>query len=1339
MTHITVGKKYLMFPNNWKSLKPYMLEKFVHRLMDINIEGDQETWDNPKGNWFNINRYISITYYPNFNRDDLYKVNYLFHCLIRAKLIDIVFQSLICHGLLSDFKPNKEITDNNFIESNIGSKNDKKKTAFQWDKMKKQYFTGSIREKYENDAYYFVTGTPFGKLAPIRSKDYPNFQLKYFDFLTSQQRWTFMYAMNWVSQINFYHHYINCRVLYVTGATGVGKSSLGPPLLMYGQKMLDYNPRGKIVCTQPRIPPTVENAENISKNMGVPIRAYDELYDKNIFTSNYYIQYKHQKESHVDRNTDSFLRIVTDGTLVNDVKRYPFFTRGKRDLDAIDYAGEPLKWVESYSANNIYDIVIVDEAHEHGPNMDIILTLVRGAAYVNNSIKLVIISATMEDDEPIYRRYYRLINDNRAYPLSAFIENNRLDRANMDRRIDISPPGATTQFVITDHPLPKEELDLVNEKNFVEYGIKKTIEITNSTTSGDILLFMTGQADVEESVKKINAGTPDNIIAFPYYSEMSEENKKFVQKIHQTLASYTRYKEDINLEENDVKRRVPKGTYTRAIIIATNVAEASITLERLRYVIDTGYAKVNIYDPIKEISVLQTQLISRSSSMQRRGRVGRVASGDVYYLYDKDKVYRNKTAYKIADSDIKDLLVDLMKIDPKDNSIITMINDINYIGNLQRIMDRINKTNKNTEFLTTNNVNELMLLYELFENPRPYLNIIKKYYMYFPDTNDASQFYVYFGKSDLDQNKSQHYENFSDIKSNFESYLLNNHDDYQYQLESQKFRSRCFTGFDSFVLEDNSREFYIIHPDENVIQRDPYNGEMIGIKYHPSVSDGYYYYLLKANDVPIDKIYLKSNKIEDIDFSNININFDTFVTLKFDLAINNAKLQLFVMETTVTDTDIILNYKDIKNPNIKYYLQNYCMLSYGDLVGFRILVKSNLLSKLKSLQTAISIPLLNDFNNLLWYVYSIPHSVENDVVAVMLLAKTVPDIAQWINSKNKFDMKKFMALHSNPNGDIYFLWNIWTTLKEFIVSTNLLKITKINNSFESVFELNKDKYFRKIKLPYNEFLNLDKLYKSGKLNVSDNFFNYAQNLNIDFESMIREKGIDRQIEIIASNLMISSEKLKDFVSDYLDTLFTLNKNIWLQEYKIKNNMEENENEEDIINWAKQKLAFSGINKNPNYTPNTWDYIIEAYIRAFSINLLKNEGNYYLKMNQGTRIDQSFWLPNESPEKTLLDNKTEYLIYHSVSSSSSESAVVYLTPVKFSWVIDLNPIYYYYYFYDRNNILFNKKQDIDVRRTIEILNSNKYLFNINSLIIYLDQLNIPSITKIVRRQMISQKN
>ncbi len=135
--------------------------------------------------------------------------------------------------------------------------------------------------------------------------------------------------------------------------------------------------------------------------------------------------------------------------------------------------------------------------------MDMILTLARDAVYVNNSLKLVIVSATMEDDEPIYRRYFRNINDNRAYPLSAFIENQTLDRANMDRRIHISPPGATTQYTIQDIYLSKQESDLINEKNFLKYGIAKTIEVVNSTVSGDILLFLTGKADIKEAVQKL--------------------------------------------------------------------------------------------------------------------------------------------------------------------------------------------------------------------------------------------------------------------------------------------------------------------------------------------------------------------------------------------------------------------------------------------------------------------------------------------------------------------------------------------------------------------------------------------------------------------------------------------------------------------------------------------------------------------------------------------------------------------------------------------------------------------------------------------------------------------
>ncbi len=134
---------------------------------------------------------------------------------------------------------------------------------------------------------------------------------------------------------------------------------------------------------------------------------------------------------------------------------------------------------------------------------------------------------------------------------------------------------------------------------------------------------------------------------------MKEQDKQFIIDIHKNLENYTRFKEDVLLEEKEITRSVSKNTYNRAIIVATNVAEASITLKRLKYVIDTGYSKVNVFDPIKGISELQIQPISRSSSVQRKGRVGRVASGDVYYLYDRDEIYKNKTAYKIADSNIK--------------------------------------------------------------------------------------------------------------------------------------------------------------------------------------------------------------------------------------------------------------------------------------------------------------------------------------------------------------------------------------------------------------------------------------------------------------------------------------------------------------------------------------------------------------------------------------------------------------------------------------------------------------------------------------------------------------
>ena len=86
--------------------------------------------------------------------------------------------------------------------------------------------------------------------------------------------------------------------------------------------------------------------------------------------------------------------------------------------------------------------------------MDLILTLMRQTCLLNNSIRLVIISATMDDDEPIYRSYFKYINDNIVYPIKQPIyikESNEFELVKsrlLDRRLDISIPGQTTQYNI---------------------------------------------------------------------------------------------------------------------------------------------------------------------------------------------------------------------------------------------------------------------------------------------------------------------------------------------------------------------------------------------------------------------------------------------------------------------------------------------------------------------------------------------------------------------------------------------------------------------------------------------------------------------------------------------------------------------------------------------------------------------------------------------------------------------------------------------------------------------------------------------------------------------------
>ena len=117
---------------------------------------------------------------------------------------------------------------------------------------------------------------------------------------------------------------------------------------------------------------------------------------------------------------------------------------------------------KNYNLLNKYDIIIVDEAHEHNKNMDLILSMSRNSCHHNNSLRLVILSATIDEDEPTYRRFYRNINDNKLYPLNRYIEEKKLDRINIDRRVHIAKPNQGTNYEIKEIYKPEIKNDQID-------------------------------------------------------------------------------------------------------------------------------------------------------------------------------------------------------------------------------------------------------------------------------------------------------------------------------------------------------------------------------------------------------------------------------------------------------------------------------------------------------------------------------------------------------------------------------------------------------------------------------------------------------------------------------------------------------------------------------------------------------------------------------------------------------------------------------------------------------------------------------------------------------------
>lgn len=761
---IIFSQEYERLPKTWAELSEKERNIFLDRV------NQNQQWQR----WFNINRNLyhllkmgKIEGTRTSLYSDIRTMTENIYDSIIGKFVDTIFESMIYKGVLTYIVPENDLTDTQTYDFS--------------DPNKKKLFVTEIAKKrfYQNNpftygSFYYLTGQSFGTIESNKLKLQGDKIQKYdyFDICSNvSTAWYVSTTYHWVAQIGFCHRFINNRVNYITGGTGAGKSTQVPKLYIYFLKAIDNINDSTVVVTVPRTNVAIGVSDFISKEMAVPIKIYD---DKNIeqrHDSNYYVQFKHMNDEHADDGYYPKIRFVTDGSVLQDVKDPLLKTKRFIDEQTV------------YLQNNKYDVIIVDEAHEHNTNMDMILSLAKNATFYNNKIRLVIMSATMSADEPVYRRFYRDINDNRKYPLNNWIRTHNIDRVNTERRFHISSPDETTRFKITEYYRPNQ-----NSDNIV-------IEIVNSSTIGDILLFKSGTREISESVEFLN-GTgvlPNDVIALPYHAQLPDFCKNFIDKIHETLSTLRIDKTmDITKVQPQNIDGLKKGNnlYTRCILVATNIAEASISIPTLKFVVETGQEKTMNFNFEKRTNVLLTNYITDASRLQRKGRVGRVSTGTVYYTYQEGQLKDNKKQFNISVQDInQSVMLELLR-DPNDKPIcIDIINDIvsgKKLFNLSK-KDMIKMI-----------INEYKSIYG-GKNDLFIMSLVK---MITSQYLTGDKYYDYVGNR-------QYYD--------YDNAILPK---YVY-----------ISGFDIEQLTDKFGEFYIVHPDELQITRN-ISGEIVNSNIH---------------------------------------------------------------------------------------------------------------------------------------------------------------------------------------------------------------------------------------------------------------------------------------------------------------------------------------------------------------------------------------------------------------------------------------------------------------------------------------------------------------------------
>jgi len=253
-----------------------------------------------------------------------------------------------------------------------------------------------------------------------------------------------------------------------------------------------------------------------------------------------------------------------------------------------------------------FECVIIDEVHERQSETDFLMYLLRKVLDERPEFKVIIMSATI--NFTIFQDYFK------NYSFKEF------------------DAGGETPYPIEPHFLEKP---LKSSIEWEKEAIKTIVHILTTTDSGDILIFMAGAdrkkrlcTQLDKAMDKYMENNPDSkIVPFctSLYSKIDGKNEELA-------TDKDKYKELIKESGYNKGKH-----YTRKVIFSTNVAESSVTVKGLKYVIDSGLENESDYDYKTNCSVLITKYASQSSIIQRKGRGGRTGPGVCYHLYTKEQ------------------------------------------------------------------------------------------------------------------------------------------------------------------------------------------------------------------------------------------------------------------------------------------------------------------------------------------------------------------------------------------------------------------------------------------------------------------------------------------------------------------------------------------------------------------------------------------------------------------------------------------------------------------------------------------------------------------------------